>query len=61
MKQKELLILSIGIFLTVAAWVLVEIYRIQIVGVLEEEVELPTIEEHTLDVSILDRLKEKIP
>lgn len=61
MKQKELLLLSIGVFITVVAWVIVEIYRIQIVGVLEEEVPLPTVENYSLDMSILERLKEKIP
>jgi hypothetical protein len=61
MKQKEMLLLSIGIFLTVLAWVIVEVYRIQIIGVLEEEVPFPTVEEYTLDMSILETLKDKIP
>lgn len=61
MKQKELLIVSIGIFLTVVAWVIIEIYRIGIEGVLEKEIPLPTVEEYDLDVTILDTLEEKKP
>lgn len=58
-RQRELLMLAIGVFFTVVAWVLIEIYRIQIVGVLEKEIERPTVENYRLDVSVFDRLREK--
>lgn len=61
MKKKEFLILSIGVFLTVVAWVIIEIYRIGIEGVLEEEVALPTVEGYSLDMSVLKKLEEKVP
>jgi hypothetical protein len=61
MKQKELLILSIGAFLTVVAWVVIEVYRIRIEGVLEQEIELPTVQEYGLKMEVLDKLEEKDP
>lgn len=58
-KQKELFYISLTIFLTIVAWIVIELYKIRTEGVIEKEVELPTIENYKLDMEVLDRLENK--
>lgn len=60
MKQREILILSIGIFMTIIAWVVVEVYRTNSVEA-QGAIELPRIEKHDIDTSVIDKLREKTP
>lgn len=60
MKQREILILAVGIFMTIIAWVVVEIYRTNNIQA-EGAVELPKIEKHDIDVSVIDKLRGKTP
>lgn len=60
MKRKEILLLAIGIFLTIVAWVVVEVYKVQS-SVPEEDLTLPKIQKYDIDVSVIDKLREKQP
>lgn len=59
MKQKEFLILAIGIFLTIVAWVVIEVYKVQNTQIIEEEIELPTVKRYDIDTSVIDKLQQK--
>ncbi len=59
MKRKEVLILSICIFLTVIAWIIVDIYRATNEEKNREKIETPLIENYQIDEEILKILKNK--
>lgn len=61
MKQKDLLIISIGIFLTIVAWVIIEIKGISSGDVSAASEEGPRVEKHTIDTTVIDILREKNP
>lgn len=61
MNRKELLLLSIGIFLTVFAWLITDIYHAATEDKIKTKVEWPIIKKHTLNNEILKTLQEKSP
>ena len=61
MKRKEFLFIAIGIFLTIVAWVVIEIYKIQNTQLVEQEVEIPRVKRYDIDTSVIDKLREKQP
>jgi hypothetical protein len=60
MKRKEMLLLAIGIFLTIVAWVVVEVYKVQS-SAPEEDITVPKMQKYDIDVSVIDKLREKQP
>ena len=60
MNQKELLVISLTIFLTVTAWVLSELYAIHRDTPTEEQIESVKLD-YNIDIAILDKLDQKSP
>ncbi len=59
MNKKELMLLSIGIFLTVVAWLIADIYHAATVEQVKAKEEIPAIKKYDLSKDILQILKEK--
>lgn len=59
MKGKELLILSLGIFLTIAAWMLLDIYHIQ--TKIDEQIHIKPVQvpNYVMDKKLIEVLKQK--
>ncbi len=51
--------MSIAIFLTVVAWVVMEVYGIYSADL--EGVTLPTVDTREVDTTVIDKLREKTP
>lgn len=60
MNQKEILFLSLTIFLTIVAWSISELYIIHKTTPTEQEIESVKLE-YTIDTKIIDELEQKIP
>lgn len=61
MNRKELFFISVTIFLTIVAWVIIDAYRVDSeIKVEKEEISLIS-KKLNLDTSILKKLKEKKP
>ncbi len=60
MNRKELLLLSIGIFLTVIAWLVADIYHATTREKIKTKVELPSLSNYEIDPKILDILEKKM-
>jgi hypothetical protein len=54
MKPREILIISIGIFMTIIAWVVIEIYKVN-------NSQLPTVKKYEVDLTVIDKLRNKKP
>jgi hypothetical protein len=61
MKQREILILSVGVFMTIIAWVVIELYKVRNSQIVEEQIVLPKVQEYEVDVSVIEKLREKQP
>lgn len=59
MKKKELLLLSIGVFLTVIAWLIADIYHTSTQEKVKSKIELPTVTKYRISGDILEILKNK--
>ncbi len=59
MNKKELLVISIGIFMTVIAWMIADLYHAATQEVIKNQIDLPKIQKYTLNNSILQTLKGK--
>jgi hypothetical protein len=59
MKKKELLLLSIGIFLTVITWLVSDIYHTSIEEKVKSKIELPVVTKYRISGDILEILKNK--
>ncbi len=60
MNKKEILILSICVFLTVIAWLVADLYRASNESKIKMKIELPLIENYEIKKEILEILKNKI-
>jgi|GEM_PF-1762949 len=60
MKQKEVLVLVVTVFLTVLAWVLLEVKSIREITPTEAEIDSKKLE-YTVHTEILDMLSERTP
>jgi hypothetical protein len=60
MKKAEVFILSVGIFLTIAAWVVIDIYHIQ--QKINEQISIKPaqIPDYQMDQKVIELLKEKL-
>ena len=59
MKGKELLILSLGVFLTIIAWMMLDIYHIQIKINEQVNIKPAPVPNYVMDKSVIDVLKQK--
>lgn len=61
MKQKELLFISLTIFLTIIAWVLIDIYKVSTEFNINDGFESLQTIDFSLDTNVLKILQEKTP
>lgn len=59
MKKKELLLLSIGIFLTVVAWLVADLYHAATTEKVKAKTSIPTLKKYKIDKNVLETLKTK--
>lgn len=59
MNKKELLFLSVGIFLTVVAWLIADLYHAATRVKTEAKIEVPTLPKYEISSDILQLLQEK--
>lgn len=59
MNRKELLFLSIGIFLTVIAWLIADVYHAATEEKIKIRVEAPSLTNYQINTEILKTLQEK--
>ena len=59
MNKKELLIMSIGVFLTVIAWLVADIYHAATEEIVQAKVTSPRIVNYKIDKDILKVLESK--
>lgn len=60
MNRKELLLLSIGIFLTVVAWLTADIYNAATQEKIKAKTEIPSLYQYRIKQDILNVLNQKI-
>lgn len=61
MNKKELLMISIGIFFTVFAWLLADIYHASTVEKVANKIELPELKKYEINNDTLLLIKDKNP
>ncbi|KKP68565.1 MAG: hypothetical protein UR68_C0001G0015 [Candidatus Roizmanbacteria bacterium GW2011_GWA2_35_19] len=59
MKKKELLLLSIGVFLTVLAWLIADIFHAATQEKVRAKTQIPTLDKYQIKREILNVLKER--
>lgn len=60
MKQKELLIISVTVFITIITWIVADIYHISTTQkIVPVETSTATVKKSTIDTSVLDILQAK--
>ena len=59
MNRKEVLFLSIGVFLTVVAWVVADVYHAATQEKIKTRVDIPTLNNYQIDIDLLRILKDK--
>lgn len=59
MNKKEVLLLSIGVFLTVIAWLIADVYHAATEEKIKSKVEIPNISNYVIDVDVLNILDKK--
>jgi len=60
MKKKEILLLSIGVFLTVIAWLIADIYHAATTEKIKVKTQIPTLKKYEIKKETLDILKMKV-
>ncbi len=59
MNRKELFLLSIGVFLTVVAWLTADIYNAATQQKIKSKTAIPTLQRYQINQGILNNLKQK--
>jgi len=59
MNRKEILIIAIGIFLTVVAWMVIDVYHIKQSPYKDLEMKPVNTTTYNIDIKVLDLLKKK--
>jgi hypothetical protein len=59
MNKKEVLLLSISVFLTVIAWLVADIYHAATEEKIKSKIELPNISNYVIDVDVFNTLDKK--
>ncbi len=61
MNKKEILVISIGIFMTIVAWMIADLYHTKQTTVVEEVANQVFIPTYKIDPALFTILKEKSP
>lgn len=59
MNRKEVLLLSIGVFLTVVAWLIADIYHASTEDKIKSRISLPQVYQYKISKKLLETLKNK--
>ncbi len=59
MNKKDLLLLSIGIFCTVIAWLIADVYHAATTEKIKVQVQLPVLKTYTINTGVLETLKKR--
>lgn len=59
MNKKEILLLSIGVFLTVVAWLIADIYYASTADTIKSKISLPQVQQYKINKDILEILKNR--
>ena len=59
MNKKEVLLLSIGVFLTVIYWLVADIYHASTEDKIKSKLTLPQVNKYNINRELLDTLKSK--
>ncbi len=59
MNKKEILFLSIGIFLTVIAWLIADIYHASTEDKIKSKISFPQVYQYKINKDILETLKNR--
>jgi len=59
MNKKELLFLSIGVFLTVIAWLIADVYHVTTEEKIKTKINIPTLNNYKISTELLKTLKDK--
>ncbi|PIQ72807.1 hypothetical protein COY13_03285 [Candidatus Roizmanbacteria bacterium CG_4_10_14_0_2_um_filter_36_35] len=59
MNKKEVLFLSIGIFLTVTAWLIADVYHAATEEKIKTKINIPTLNNYKINTELLETLKNK--
>ena len=59
MNKKEILLLSMGVFLTVVAWLIADIYHASTEDKIKSKINLPQVYQYKINKNILETLKNR--
>ncbi|OGU53372.1 MAG: hypothetical protein A2006_04040 [Ignavibacteria bacterium GWC2_35_8] len=59
MNRKEVLLLSIGVFLTVVCWLIADIYHASTEDKIKTKISLPQVYRYNISKELLDNLKNR--
>ena len=59
MNRKEVLLLSVGVFLTVVAWLIADIYHASTEDKIKSRISLPQVYQYKISKELLETLKNK--
>lgn len=59
MNKKELLFLSVGVFLTVIAWLVADIYHASTEDKIKSRIEVPKLDNYKISKELLEVIKSK--
>jgi hypothetical protein len=60
MNRKELFLLSLGVFLTVVAWLIADIYHTSTEDKIKTKIKLPQTYQYRISKELMEQLKNKI-
>lgn len=61
MKQNEVLVISLGVFLTVLAWVISDFYHTSMSAKMKTNTQLPAMLNYEINIKTLEGLKQRQP
>lgn len=59
MNKKELLFISIGVFLTAIAWLIADIYHAASTEKIKNKMSSPVVKKYEVSVKVLEKLEQK--
>lgn len=59
MNKKELLFISIGVFLTVVAWLVADVYHAATEEKIKSKIEIPKLENYKISKELLEVIRSK--
>lgn len=59
MNKKEILFIAIGIFLTIIAWFIADLYHVSTEQKIKDKIEIPKIENYQIKKDVLEIIENK--